>query len=148
MKYANGLSFLYNRSIEEGSFPSNLKTASVCPIYKGEGHKENPSNYLSISILPIIARVFEKLIHIQLFRYLESTIFKYQSGFRPKHSTESSVLNSTNRWLLNIDHRNYNIAVKAFDTVNHEILLKKLRYYGIDNTELKWFTPHLTDSTQ
>ena len=82
---ANSLSFLYNRSIEEGSFPSNLKIASVCPIYKGVGHKDNPSNYRPISILPIIARVFEKLIHIQLFRYLESTIFKYQSGFRPKH---------------------------------------------------------------
>ena len=150
---ANSLSFLYNRSIEEGSFPLNLKIASVCPIYKDEGHKDNPSNYRPVSILPIIARVFEKLIHIQLFRYLESTIFKYQSGFRPKHSTKSSVLNSTNRWLLNIDQGNYNIAVfvdlkKAFDTVNHEILLKKLRYYGIDNIELKWFTSYLTDRKQ
>ena len=109
--------------------------------------------YRPISILPIIARVFEKLIHTELFRYLESTIFKYQSGFRPKHSTESSVLNSTNRWLLNIDQGNYSIAVfvdlkKAFNTVNHEILLNKLRYYGIGNTELKWFTSYLTDRKQ
>ena len=150
---ANSLSFLFDRSVEESSFPSNLKIASVCPIYKGEGHKDNQSNYRPISILPIIARVFEKLIHIQLFRYLESTIFKYQSGFRPKHSSESSVLNSTNRWLLNIDQGNYNIAVfvdlkKAFDTVNHEFLLNKLRHYGMDNTELKWFTSYLTDRKQ
>ena len=150
---ANSLSFLYNRSTEEGSFPLNLKIASVCPIHKGEGHKDNPSNYWPISILPITARVFEKLIHIRLFRYLESTIFKYQSGLRPKHSTESSVLKSTNRWLLKVDQGNYNIAVfvdlkKAFDTVNHEILLNKLRYYGIDNTELKWFSSYLNDRKQ
>ena len=150
---ANSLSFLYYRSTEEGTFPSNLRIASVCPIYKGEGHKDNPNNYRPISILHLIARVFEKIIHIQLFRYLESTIFKYQSGFGPKHSTESSVINSTKRWLLNIDQGNYNIAVfvdlkKAFNTVNHEILLNKLRYYGIDNTELKWFSSYLTDRKQ
>ena len=85
---ANSLSILFNRSIEEGSFPSNLKIASLCPTYKGEGHKDNLSNYRPISILPIIAEVFEKLMHNQPFRCLESTSFKYQSGFRPKHSTE------------------------------------------------------------
>ena len=128
--------------MEKGSFLSNLKIASVCPIYKGEGHGSNPNNYRPISILPTIARVFQKLIHNQLFRCLESTIFKYQSGFRPTHSTESSILNPTNGWLLTIDQGNYNIAVfvdliKAFDTVNHEILLNKLKYYAINNIELK-----------
>ena len=122
-------------------------------IYKGEGHKDNPSNYRPISILPIMARAFEKLVHNQLLRYLESTIFKYQSGIRPKHSIESSVLNSTNRWFLNIGQGNYNIAVfvdlkKAFDTVNHEILLNNLKYCGINNIELKWFTSYLPDRKQ
>ena len=83
---------------------------------------------------------------------IKGSIYKYQSGFRPKHSMETAVLNASNRWFFNIDQGMYNLVVfldlrKALDTVNHEILLK-LEYYEVHGTELKWFTSYLRDRRQ
>ena len=147
------LATIFNKSTQCGTFPNNLKIGKVCPIYKGKGSKSDPDNYRPISVLSVIARLFEKLIHEQLFPYFNDYLYKNQSGFRPKYSTQTALLNTSNQWLLNIDKGDYNIAVfldlrKAFDTVDHSLLILKLEYYGVLGTELRWFKSYLSGRQQ
>ena len=77
---AHVLSSLFNKSMVSGVFSDNPKIAAICHIYKGEGSKYSPNNYRPISVLPIVARLFEKIIHNQLYDYIKVRIYKYQSG--------------------------------------------------------------------
>ena len=143
----------FNNSLSLGIFLENLKIACLCPIYKGEGTRSNPDNYRPISVLPVLSRIFEKLIQEQLYAFIELHLHSFQSGFRQKHSTRIFLLETTNNWFLNIDKGEYNIAVfldlgKAFDTVNHEVMLYKLFLYGIRGIELKWFSSYLQNRQQ
>ena len=98
---------------------------------------------MPITVLSVITRLFEKVIHQQLFSYFNDYLYKNQSGFRPcQYSTQTALLNTSNQWLINIDKGKYNLAVfldlrKAFDTVNHNVFLLKHESYGILGIELK-----------
>ena len=78
------LATIFNNSTQCSTFPNNLKIGKVCPVFKGNGSKSDPDNYRPISVLSVIARPFEKLIHEQLFPYFNDYLYKNQSGFRPK----------------------------------------------------------------
>ena len=98
------LAYLFNFSLQSGIFPDSLKTARAAPIYK-EGSKEERSNYRPISVLPVLARLFENLVNKQLYDYLDKNKFIYrkQPGFRSLHSVVTCLLSNTNDWHFHLD---------------------------------------------
>ena len=145
---SHSLCRIYNLSIESGIFPDSWKIARVAPIFKS-GSSEDRSNYRPISVLSVVSRLFEKLIYDQLYEYLDSNkhLFIDQYGFRNLHSVVSCLLNCTNDWYVNIDRGKFTTMIfidlkKAFDTVDHQILLNKMHNYGIDGLEHQWFSSY------
>ena len=153
---APSLAFLFNQSISSGIVPTEWKLARVTPIFK-KGKRQDVNNYRPISIIPAVAKVFERIIYDQLFKYLNDNdpLVNCQSGFRSLHSTLTSLLEASNSLSVNIDNGLINSVIfidlkKAFDTIDHKILLRKLAsyMYGIDHGALKWFDSYLSDCQQ
>ena len=145
---------LINKSIANGKFPDDLKLAKITPIYK-KGDKTNPGNYRPISILPTISKLFEKHIASQLRVFLSThdLLHKEQSGFRQFHSCQTALTKITDAWLKEMDQGNITGVTfldfrKAFDLVNHEILLEKLRLYNFDQRSLEWIKSYLHNRFQ
>lgn len=106
-------------------------------------------------MLPVIAKVFESLVHRQLHSYLStnSLLHPNQFGFCPRHSTQDALLRTMDNWRLALNQRNcvgtaFIDLSKAFNSIDHSMLLGKLRSYGIDNLELRWFTGYLEGRQQ
>ena len=140
--------------LNTGIFPDELKIAKVIPLFK----KDDPkllNNYRPISLLPTISKVIEKIIFTQLSTYFNENklIFDNQYGFRPKHSTEYAALELVDRIITHMDNKEVPINIfldlsKAFDTIDHTILLAKLRYYGIHDTALLLMKCYLNNRKQ
>ena len=143
------LTKIFNSSLQQGIFPEDLKNATISPIYEN-GDKSDCSNYRPISVLSNVAKILEKIVYNQLISYINENniLTNSQFGFRKSHSTTTSLLKSTNKWLLNIDKGLINGVLfldlrKAFDTVDHKILIAKLKLYGITGNTLNWFISYL-----
>ena len=148
------LAIIFNESLWRGVFPEKWKLARVTPILKS-GKQSEMNNYRPISVLSGVSRLLEKVVHDQLFEFLTANnlLSKNQFAYRKLHSTITSLMNVTDTWYKNIDEKKINISLfldlsKAFDTINHEILLTKLGKYGINQNELSWFTSYLTGRKQ
>ena len=148
------LTFIYNQCIQESVFPSMLKNAKVIPIPKSKDLND-PGNYRPISILSVLSKPLERHVHTHLLHFLESNrlIVPSQSGFRPNHSCQTALTKMCDSWLSAINKRAVTGAVfldfrKAFDTVNHSILLEKLSLYLGDNLTTSFFRSYLKDRKQ
>ena len=148
------LTCIINQSLCTGIFPESLKIAKIIPVYK----KENPhitDNYRPVSLLPILSKIFEKVVFIQVYDYFTENdlLYKSQYGFRKLHSTELAALEFADKIVSNLEQGKLPLAIfldlsKAFDTIDHKILLEKLKYYGISGKAIEWFQSYLCERKQ
>ena len=151
---ARPLSIIFNKSIEMGTVPDELKVAKIIPIYKCDD-KKLISNYRSISILPVFSKILEKVLYNRLLEFIDkhNILSSNQYGFRKNTSTSMALLDLVDKISASIENNEYTIGIfldlaKAFDTVNHDILLSKLFHYGIRGSAYDWFKSYLTNRLQ
>ena len=145
---------LFNFSLRSGKVPRQWKIANVCAIYK-KSDPQDVSNYRPVSLLSVVSKVLERIIHKYIFNHLRSTDFLsiFQSGFIPKDSTVNQLVSIYHSFCLALDEGKEVRAVfcdisKAFDRVWHDGLLFKLRQSGISGPLLVWLTDYLHDRKQ
>ena len=145
---------LINYCLEDAIFPSKLKPAVVTPIFK-DGDKANLSNYRPISILNSFSKIYEKVISTRLLSFFDShnILYTHQYGFRKNHSTYMPIVSLTDRISDNLEKRLHTLTLfldfkKAFDSVDHNILLYKLNHYGIRGRALELLKSYFTGRTQ
>ena len=145
---------IFNLSLCCGRVPKNLKIAKIIPVFK-KGDKHLFSNYRPIALLPCISKILEKIVYNRLISHLNKyqLLNNSQYGFRARHSCEHALIDLHDRLLNNINNNNHSFGIfldltKAFDLINHDILLHKLPYFGIRGTVWDWFNSYLDDRYQ
>ena len=145
---------VFNLSLNSGIVPSQLKIAKIIPVYK-KGDHSSACNYRPISLLSVFDKLLEQIVYNRLCAYLQvnNILYRYQFGFRRNHSTTAALIEVLDNIYQNLDNHNKVLGIyldlsKAFDTVDHEILLYKLYNYGVRGRAYDWFKSYLTNRCQ
>ena len=148
------VTLLINQTLSTGIFPKSLKISRIKPLFK-QGKSCQFTNYRPISLLPSMSKIYEHVVFEQLLNYMEDNKLFYedQFGFRPGHSTELASLRFVDTLVSQMDNFYIPTSIlidlsKAFDTLDHNIMLSKLRYYGLSGIELKFFADYLLERSQ
>ena len=136
------IKYIFNLSLRKGVFPDMLNIARVTPIFKS-GKEEFQNNYRPISVLPCFSKILERIMYNRLYSHIieNNILYNKQFGFQKSHSTEHAILQLTNQIFQSFEQNKFIIGIfidlpKAFDTVDHSILLKKLSFYGVRNNNI------------
>ena len=146
------LTIIYNDSIENQIFPESLKQADVMPTHKKD-ERTKKENYRPISLLPVISKLYEREMYNQILTYVEKYLSPYLFGFRKGHSTEQCLNIMLERWKKALDQKRHVGAVltdlsKAFDCINHELIIAKLEAYGFKREALTFVYSYLSNRKQ
>ena len=133
-------------------FPNALKLADVTPAFKKDD-KLQAKNYRPVSVLPSVSKLFERVMQKQISSFIDPFLSPFLSGYRKGFSTQTSLMSLLEKWKMCLDNRGYSAAIlmdlsKAFDTINHELLIAKLFAYGFSKTSLKLIHSYLSDRKQ
>ena len=148
------LKYIFDLSLKSGTFPEKMKIVRVTPVFKS-GNTSLMTNYRPISVLPCFSKMLERIMYNRLYKYLTENNLLYckQFGFQKGHSPEHAILQLFEQINQSFDKSEFTLGVfvdlsKALDTVDHQILLKKLEYYGIAGNNLGWFEKYLKNQQQ
>ena len=149
------IAHIANCCLQEGTCPELTKVARVIPVYKEKGENFLYSNYRPISLIPVLSKILEKLIHNKLSDFLVryQILFKSQYGFQKGRNTAQATLDFLKTVETALQENEYAIGIfcdlsKAFDTLDHETLLNKLEHYGIRGKWLSWLKSYLSNRKQ
>ena len=142
----------FNNALSSLQYPNGLKYADVTPVFKKDD-KSDKSNYRPISILPNLSKVYERIMQNQIYPYLNKIFSKYQCGFRKGFSAQHCLIAMIEKWRQSLNSDGQAAAVltdlsKAFDCIDHELLIAKLNAYGFDNSSLTFIYSYLSGRTK
>ena len=146
------LTKLINKSIENSQFPKSFKIAQVAPIYKKKSSLDK-ANYRPVSLLPVMSKVFERAIYTQLMSHFDNIFNPFLSAFRPGYGCNTTLLKIVEDWKASLEKNHYVAAVmmdlsKAFDCLPHNLLVLKLKHYGLDDKSVSLIDSYLSHRTQ
>ena len=154
VEIAEPLTKLYNTSLQSGCIPLEWKQCNITPVHKS-GPQHDPSNYCPISVVPVIAKILEKIVANQLNRYFESNklLSPFQGTYLQGKSTEQILLYAVDTIVSALDCGKIVCTAfldlhKAFDSLDHTILPNRLSEMGVSGSELAWFTNYLSNHLQ
>ena len=146
------LTNLINDCISKNDFPNELKMADMTPVFK-TGDVTAAKNYRPVSVLPAASKIYEKILQNQMVEHIDKYLSRHLSGYRKGYSAQHALISLLERWKLSLDQGGYGGAVlmdlsKAFDTLNHELLIAKLHAYGFSKQSLALLYSYLTNRWQ